>query len=70
MSGEPTEEQAFDAAVEWIVKHPPETRMRATVPLLVETFGLNAVGACNAIRAANAVRYGIKKEVCDDASTS
>jgi hypothetical protein len=50
---------AFDAAVEWIVKTPRESRMRATVALLRETFGLSAVDACEAIRRANARRYGL-----------
>lgn len=65
MSGEPTEEQAFEAAFDWLVKNPPETRMKGSVPLLREIFGLSALRAIDVIRAANAVRYGIKKEVCD-----
>lgn len=49
----------FDAAVEWIVKNPPETRMRASVPILHELFGLSALQAVEVIRRANEIRYGI-----------
>jgi hypothetical protein len=48
----------FDAAVEWIVKIPPEKRMRASVPVLRELFGLSALQAVDVLRRANAIRYG------------
>lgn len=47
---------AIDAAAHFLVETPLEKRLRPTVPLLRDRFGLNAVQAVEAIRAADHLR--------------
>lgn len=50
----------IDAAAHFLVETPLEQRVRPTVPLLRDRFGLTALQAIEAIRAADRLR----KEVC------
>lgn len=51
----------MEQAVDWILVNPVESRPRATTAILGELFGLKPVEAVEAIRQANAIRYGIRE---------
>lgn len=56
-----TSAEAIDVAAAFLVETPVEKRLRPTLPLLKERFGLSPVQAIEAIRAADRLR----KEVHD-----
>lgn len=51
-----TSADAIDAAAIFLVETPVEKRLRPTLPLLKERFGLTPVQAIEAIRAADRLR--------------
>ena len=70
MQAELQPDARIESAVDWIITHPVEGRPRATTSVLKELFGLSAKDAVEAIRQANAVRYGLKRYGGADAGSS
>lgn len=67
--GHPSPEERLAAAVDWLVRVPVEKRVTATCSLLREMWGLKPLDAVEAIKRANAIRYGYQHEGGENATS-